>query len=105
MPLGAAGGCRIIGRIMRWLFRWLFRLLILLVVLLVAALLLLDTIIREVVENRIQHETGLETRIGKMRVGLLDPRVTIENLVIYNRADFGGGTLLEVPEIHIECDR
>jgi len=90
---------------MRWLFRWLFRLLILLVVLVVAAILLLDTITREILQSRIQRETGLETRIGRMRVGLLDPHLTIEHLVIYNSAEFGGSPLVDMPELHIECDR
>jgi len=90
---------------MKWLFRWLFRLLILLVVLVVAAILLLDTIAREITEYRLQQQTGLEVRIGRMRVGLLDPRLTIENLVIYNSAGFGGSPLLDAPELHVECDR
>jgi uncharacterized protein involved in outer membrane biogenesis len=89
----------------KWLFRWLFRLLILLVVLVVAAILLLDTIAREVTEYRLQQETGLEVRIGRMRVGLLEPRLTIENLIIYNSAGFGGSPLLDAPELHVECDR
>jgi hypothetical protein len=88
----------------KWVFRWLFRLLILLVVLFVAAILLLDTIAREITENRIQRQTGLEVKIGKMRVGILEPRLTIENLVIYNSAEFGGSPLLDLPELHLECD-
>ena len=89
----------------KWLFRWLFRLLILLVVLVVAAILLLDTIAREVTEHRLQQQTGLEVRIGRMRVGILEPKLTIENLVIYNSAGFGGSPLLDAPELHVECDR
>lgn len=89
----------------KWVFRWLFRLLILLIVLLVAVLLLLDSIARELTEYRIQQQTGLETKIGRMHVGLLEDRLTIENLVIYNSAEFGGAPLLEMPELHLECDR
>ena len=94
-----------IPAMIRWLFRWLFRLLILLVVLVAAAILLLDTIAREITEHRIQQRTGLEARIGRMHVGLLEPRLTIENLVIYNGVEFGGSPLLEMPELHLECDR
>jgi hypothetical protein len=89
----------------RWLFRWLFRLLILLVALVVAAILLLDTIVREVTTYRLQQKTGLEVKIGRMHVGILDPRLTIENLVIYNSAEFGGSPLIDMPELHLECDR
>jgi uncharacterized protein involved in outer membrane biogenesis len=90
---------------MRWLFRWLFRLLILSIVLVVAAILLLDTIVREITERRIEQTTGLDVKIGRMRVGIFEPRMTIENFVLYNSAEFGGSPLLDVPELHVECDR
>ena len=89
---------------MKTLFRWAFRLLILLVALLVAAVLLLDTVAREIAESRISQRTGLETKIGRVRIGLLNPRVTVENLVIYNSAEFGGSPLLDLPEVHVEYD-
>jgi uncharacterized protein involved in outer membrane biogenesis len=90
---------------MRWLFRWVFRLLILLVVLVVAALLLLNTIAREITERRIERATGFEVKIGRMRVGIFEPRLTIENLVIYNSADFGGSPMVDIPELHVEYNR
>src|SRR5258708_17164575 len=92
-------------RIMKTLFRWAFRLLILLVVLLVAAVLLMDTIVRAVAENALRRQTGLDVKIGKFEVGLLNPKVTIENLVIYNSAEFGGSPLIDMPELHVEYDR
>jgi uncharacterized protein involved in outer membrane biogenesis len=91
--------------LLRWVFRWLFRLLILLILLAVAGLLLLDTIAREITIHRLEKRTGLEVKIGRMNVGLFQPRLTIENLVIYNRAEFGGSPLLDLPELHLECDR
>lgn len=91
--------------LIRWVFRWLFRLLILLILLAVAAVLLLDTIAREITIHRLEKRTGLEVKIGRMTVGLFQPRLTIENLVIYNRAEFGGSPLLDLPELHLECDR
>lgn len=90
---------------MRRLFRFAFRMLVIVMVLAVAALLLLDTIVREVAEQRIRQRTGLDARIGRMRIGLAEPRLTIEDLVIYNRGEFGGGPLLRVPELHVEYDR
>src|SRR5260221_13708949 len=87
---------------MKFLFRWLFRLLVLLIVLIVAGVLLLDTIAREVAEYRISNATGLEVKIGKVNVGILNPRVTVENFVLYNTAEFGGSPLLDVPELHME---
>lgn len=90
---------------MKFLFRWLFRLLVLLIVLIVAGVLLLDTIVREVAEYRISNATGLEVKIGKVDVGILNPRVTVEHFVLYNTAAFGGSPLLDVPELHVEYDR
>jgi len=90
---------------MKFFFRWLFRLLILLIVLAVAAVLLLDTIVREIAEYRIGNATGLEVKIGKVDVGILNPRVTVEHFVLYNNAQFGGSPLLDVPELHLEYVR
>ena len=90
---------------MKFIFRWAFRLLILLVVLVVAGILLLDTIVREVVAYQLRSATGLEVKIGKVRVGLFHPEVTIENFILYNRAEFGGSPFIDLPELHVEYDR
>lgn len=87
---------------MKTLFRWLFRIFIVLLILLIAAVLLLDTIVKEVIIYRVHHQSGLDVKIGKMDVGLLNPRVAVENVVIYNQS---GSPLLDMPELHIEYDR
>ncbi len=89
---------------MKTLFRWAFRLFILFIVLVVAGILLLDTIAREFVEYELGKDTGLEVKVGHVSVGLLHPIVTIENLVIYNKAEFGGSPFIELPELHVEYD-
>jgi len=91
--------------VIKWIFRWAFRLFLLFLVLVIAFFLLLDTFARELVEYQLSNQTGMETRVGKVRVGLLHPQVTIENLVIYNSAEFGGSPFIEMPEIHVEYDR
>jgi uncharacterized protein involved in outer membrane biogenesis len=90
---------------MKKLVRWAFRLLILLVVLLVAAILLLDTVAREVFEYKLEQRTGLEVKVDAVRVGILNPRLTIEGLVVYNRPEFGGAPMIDLPELHAEYDR
>jgi hypothetical protein len=90
---------------MKTLFRWAFRLLILLLVLLIAGILLLDTIAKEIFEYKLAQSTGLEVKINSVNVGLLNPRLTVEGLVIYNRLEFGGSPLLDMPELHAEYDR
>jgi uncharacterized protein involved in outer membrane biogenesis len=90
---------------MRWIFKWIFRLVFLLVVLLVLALVFKDTIARVVLEHRIRDATGMDTHIGRASIALLSPTVTIDDLKLYNTPDFGGGTLLDMPELHLEYDR
>lgn len=86
------------------LFRWALYLFIIFVVLVVAAILLLDTIAREIAQNRIRAETGMGVKIGKLSIGLLSPTVTIENFKLYNTAEFGGSQCLDIPELHVEYD-
>ncbi len=90
---------------MKFIFRWAFRLVILMIVLLVAGVLLLDTIARDITEYKIRSRTGLDVKIGKMHVGLFNPRVTVEHFVLYNNAEFGGSPLVDLPELHVEYDR
>jgi hypothetical protein len=90
---------------MKTLWRWAFRLFILLLVLLVAAILLMDTIAREIIKYQIRDRTGLEAKIGKLSIGLFNPTITAENVVLYNSAEFGGSPFIEMPELFIEYDR
>src|SRR4051812_15473543 len=90
---------------MKFVVRWLFRLLVLVIVLVVAAVLLLDTIARAVVEARLRRQTGMEVKVGSVSVGLMSPVLTIENLKLYNTAEFGGSPFLDMPELHVEYDR
>jgi uncharacterized protein involved in outer membrane biogenesis len=89
---------------MRRLIRWAFRLFILLLVLGVAGVLLLNTIARQVMESRLRAATGMDVRIGLVDIGLLSPTITIQNLKIYNKADFGGSIFIDMPELHLEYD-
>ena len=88
---------------MRFLFRWAFRLLLLLIILAVALVLLKDTLLRAFAEQRIRSRTGLEARIDRVRAGLFSLTLTLENLKLYNTAEFGGSPLLDIPELHLEC--
>jgi uncharacterized protein involved in outer membrane biogenesis len=90
---------------MKRLFKWAFRLAILLVVLVVVLLLSLDSILKTVVERQIRSETGMDARIGKFSVGLLSSTVTIQDLKLYNTAEFGGTVFVDIPELRVEYDR
>jgi hypothetical protein len=86
----------------KFIFRWAFRFLILAIVLVVALLLLKDQIIKAVVESQIRKSTGMEVKIGAISVSLTEPVFNLENFVLYNTAEFGGGPFLDVPDLHLE---
>jgi hypothetical protein len=90
---------------MKWLFKWAFRLAVLLVVLFVVLLLSLDAIFKALIERQVRAGTGMDVKIGKLSVGLLSPVMTIENLKLYNAAEFGGTPFLDLRELHLEYDR
>jgi uncharacterized protein involved in outer membrane biogenesis len=87
---------------MKWLLKWLFRLLILVIVLVVAFILLLDTMAKAITERQIKAQTGLDVTIGRMEVGLINPKFHLENLIAYNTPEYGGAPMINLPELHIE---
>jgi uncharacterized protein involved in outer membrane biogenesis len=89
---------------MRFLVRWTFRIFVLLVVLAVALILLKDTLLKSLAENRIRAGTGMDARIGKLELGLLAPKLTIQELKLFNPADYGGSPFVDVAELHLEYD-
>jgi hypothetical protein len=91
--------------VIKFVFRWAFRLLLLAIVLAIGLLLLKDEIARNLTEERIRKETGFEAKIGKLEFSLFSPRVALENVVMYNPADFGGSVFLNAPDVYFEYDR
>ncbi len=89
----------------KFFIRWAFRLFVLALVLVVVAVLSLDSVMRVIMEHRIRAQTGMDAEIGRLSIGLLEPRVEILDLKLYNPPDFGGTPFLNIPEIHVEYDR
>ena len=89
----------------KFIFKWVFRLCLLAVVLVVVVVLSLDSVLRVVMEHRIRAQTGMDAEIGRVSFGLLEPRVEIIDLKLYNPPDFGGTPFLDIREIHVEYDR
>jgi uncharacterized protein involved in outer membrane biogenesis len=91
---------------MKTFFRWVFRILVtlffLIVLLAVVAVLLKDVIAKSLAEKNLRDNTGMDAKIEKMEIGLATPTVNLEGLKLYNTADFGGGTFLEMPELRVE---
>jgi hypothetical protein len=90
---------------MKFIFKWLVRLLILAVVLIVIFFLSLNSILRVVIEHNIRSQTGMDAEIGRVKLGLTEPTLEIQNLKIFNPPSFGGTPFLDIPEIHVEYDR
>lgn len=88
----------------KWCIKWALRIVVLAVVFITLLLVSKDTILRMVAEHQIRAETGMEVKIGRFSSGLFSPVVTIENLKLYNTAEFGGTEFLIIPELHIELD-
>src|SRR5215831_17756909 len=101
MPGSPAGGR--LGMI-RWVIKWALRLALAVVALVVVLLLCRNAILRTVIENRIRAQTGMEVRIGKYSSDLFSPVVTVEDLKIYNTAEFGGAPFVSIREVHFELD-
>jgi hypothetical protein len=89
---------------MRFLVRWAFRLFILLLVLAVALVLLKDILAKAFLEHQIRAQSGMEAKVGTVDLGLFSPTITVEDLKLFNRAEFGGSPLLDIPDLHVEYD-
>ncbi len=89
---------------MKFLLKWAFRLFLLLLVLLAVLALSFDTIVTGIAEGKLRKQTGLEVHLGKLELRPWSGRARAERLVIFNPADFGGGPLVNVAELHVEYD-
>ena len=89
---------------MKRILTWALRVAGAAVLLVVLIFIFKDTFLRVVVERRIQSLTGMEARIGKYSSGVLSPGVAIEDLKVYNTAEFGGTPFLVMPEFKLELD-
>lgn len=90
---------------MRRLFKWLLILVLLAVAVVVGLFLAKDAIAKAAVEQQIRSQTGMDVKIGRLSIGVLSPVATIENLKLYNTAEFGGTPFLDIRELHLEYDR
>jgi hypothetical protein len=92
-------------RAMRRLIKWLFLLPLILLAVAVGLVLSKDAIAKAAVEQQIRAQTGMDVKIGKFSLSLLSPVANLENITIYNPADFGGTPFLNIREMHVEFDR
>jgi len=88
-----------------WFFKILWWLTFVVIVLVVIVLVNRDWIVKGLAEQQIRVATGIEPEIGDFSINVLDSKVTLGNLKLYNLAEFGGTLFLDVPDLHIEYDR
>ncbi len=93
---------------MKFFFKWALRIFLLLVVLALvfgaAVFFSKDWLLKKTAESAIATQTGLETHIGGLHVGVGSPVVTLTDFKLYNPREFGGAPLVDMPELHIEYD-
>jgi hypothetical protein len=85
--------------------KWVMIVSLVIVAVAVGLVLSRDKIATTAMEQQIRSQTGMDVKIGKLSTKLLSPVATIENLTLYNTAEFGGTPFLHVSEMHIEFDR
>jgi uncharacterized protein involved in outer membrane biogenesis len=91
--------------VMKRLIKWAFLLVLALVGVVVGLVYFKDPITKAALEQQIRAQTGMDVKIEKLSIGLLSPIARIENLTLYNPADFGGVPFLRIRELHAEYDR
>jgi hypothetical protein len=89
---------------MKFLLKWAFRLFLVLLVLLAVLALSFDTLVTGFAEKKLRKQTGLEVRLDKLELRPWSGRARVEKLVVYNPAEFGGGPLVDIAELHVEYD-
>jgi uncharacterized protein involved in outer membrane biogenesis len=87
------------------LIKWVFIVVLIIIAATVGLVLSRDKIAKSAMEQQIRAQTGMDVKIGKLSTKLLSPVATIENLVLYNTAEFGGTPFLNIRELHIEFGR
>jgi uncharacterized protein involved in outer membrane biogenesis len=66
--------------------------------------LLKDMLAKSLTEKNLRDSTGMDAQIARMEIGLATPTMNMEGLKLYNPAGFGGGTMLDLPEMRLEYD-
>jgi hypothetical protein len=89
---------------MRFLVRWAFRGFLVLIALGVAAVLIKDALLKAIAESQLRAQTGMDVKIGRLETGLFRPTLSVEDLTLYNRPEFGGSPFLVMPDLHVEWD-
>jgi len=92
-------------RIFKWLIGLFIAAVVLVVVVVIVLLLSYNSILRMAMEHQIRAQTGMDTEIGSVNVGLFSPVAEIKDFKMHNSQKFGGAPFFDIREIHVEYDR
>ena len=87
-----------------WIFKALWWLTFVVLAFVIIVLANREWILKALAERQIREATGLDAEIGHFSFNLLSPKVTFENLKVYNKPEFGGTLFLDLAELHAEYD-
>lgn len=84
---------------MKKFFKWLG---IIILVLIIVLLIGKNLIIKSVIINGAKSALGMDVSIDSLGVGVFKTTVDLKGLVVENPDGFGGGTLIDVPEVLVD---
>ena len=90
---------------MKRALRWIILIVAFFLVLSVTLFLFRNPLLRELIEHRVERETGVEASIGSFHLNLLDASVRVTGLTLHNPPGFGERPMLHIPELFIRVDR
>lgn len=88
-----------------WSIKFLWWLAFVVLAVVILTLVYREMIVRNIAEAKIRKATGLDAEAGSVSFSLLEPKLTFDNLKLYNNTNFGGTLFMDVPEMHVEFDR
>ncbi len=90
---------------MKKFLRWAAGIILVLLLLVAGVLIFMDQIVKGVAVRRIRAQTGMEARIGELKIKFGAASLRIKDFKILNPPEFGPSPLLQIPELAMELDR
>lgn len=90
---------------MKRALRWILLIVAFFLVLSVTLFLFRNPLLRELIEYRVERETGVEASIGSFHLDLFNASVRVTGLTLHNPPGFNERPMLHIPEFFIRVDR
>lgn len=89
---------------MKKLLRGLIILLLVLLAVVAGLLFFKDAMLRKFAESRIRQKTGLDARIGELKLPLGSATIAVRDFRVMNPPGFGTNALIDIPELFVQLD-